>query len=310
MGKLRREIEGSAVRISVRETQNKMRGVVPDEEKLTRSRAKIIGLTSASMGPTWDCVSDMYTDTKHFSTTTMSAINNISEHAKYKKKSDYTWRKDMEDFEHREQKIRDMRSRSIGGVQRRRKESSPLKRVDHDNAVTSLTARRPPLPATTTAMAKSKTERKGVTFGSESQEKTQQQRSLNAPPPPERKSGREDEEERFEIDREDDAKKVTTSETMRKVRENVPSANSDETYDVKMGPADEENKKEEEEDIHGTKKLRSDFHGMMGSLEQEMEAGKSKLAKLRERIRKARGAIMAADDAMKADEEERRQKAS
>ena len=85
---------------------------------------------------------------------------------------------------------------------------------------------------------------------------------------------------------------------------------SDETKHDKTAAADEENKKEEEEDIHGTKKLRSDFHGMMGSLEQEMEAGKSKLAKLRERIRKARGAIMAADDAIKAEEEERRQKAS
>ena len=41
--------------------------------------------------------SDMYTDTKHFSSTTMSAISNISEHAKYKKKADYTWRKDMEE---------------------------------------------------------------------------------------------------------------------------------------------------------------------------------------------------------------------
>ena len=74
-----------------------------------------------------------------------------------------------------------------------------------------------------------------------------------------------------------------------------------------------EGKKEDEktdDDFHGTKKLRSDFHGMMGSLEEEMEAGKSKLAKLREKIRKARGAIKAADEAMKAEEEERKKKAS
>ena len=36
-----------------------MRGVLTDDEKLTRSRAKIIGLTSASIGPTWDSYSDM-----------------------------------------------------------------------------------------------------------------------------------------------------------------------------------------------------------------------------------------------------------
>ena len=83
--------------------------------------------------------------------------------------------------------------------------------------------------------------------------------------------------------------------------------------DVKSVAADGEREKkeeDEEEDVHGTKKLRSDFHGMMGSLEEEMEAGKSKLAKLREKIRKARGAIKAADEAMKAEEEERRQKKS
>lgn len=85
--------------------------------------------------------------------------------------------------------------------------------------------------------------------------------------------------------------------------------------DVKSVAAEGEREKKEEdeeveEDVHGTKKLRSDFHGMMGSLEEEMEAGKSKLAKLREKIRKARGAIKAADEAMKAEEEERRQKKS
>ena len=43
----------------LKETQKKMRGVLTDDEKLTRSRAKIIGLTSVSIGPTWDSYSDM-----------------------------------------------------------------------------------------------------------------------------------------------------------------------------------------------------------------------------------------------------------
>ena len=82
---------------------------------------------------------------------------------------------------------------------------------------------------------------------------------------------------------------------------------SDEAISVE---AEGKKEKTEDDDVHGTKKLRSDFHGMMGSLEEEMEAGKSKLAKLREKIRKARGAIRAADEAMKAEEEERQKKAS
>ncbi len=39
------------------ETQKKLRGL-DDDEKLTRARAKIIGLSSASNGPTWDTYSE------------------------------------------------------------------------------------------------------------------------------------------------------------------------------------------------------------------------------------------------------------
>lgn len=54
----------------------------------------------------------------------------------------------------------------------------------------------------------------------------------------------------------------------------------------------------ENEDITGTKKLKGDFDKKMEEMEKEMQAGKSKLAKLRERIRKAKGVIKAADDAV------------
>ena len=52
-------MRSSNKRCVFQETQKKMRGALTDDEKLTRSRAKIIGLTSASMGPTWDSYSDM-----------------------------------------------------------------------------------------------------------------------------------------------------------------------------------------------------------------------------------------------------------
>ena len=58
----------------------------------------------------------------------------------------------------------------------------------------------------------------------------------------------------------------------------------------------------EQEDTDGTKKMKSEFNAMFSGLEQEMEAGRSKLAKLRERIRRAKGAIKAADDALAEDD--------
>merc|ERR1712088_775872 len=54
---------------------------------------------------------------------------------------------------------------------------------------------------------------------------------------------------------------------------------------------------QEEEDTHGTKKMKSDFDAKMIALEEEMAAGRGKLAKLRERIRKAKGTVKAADNA-------------
>ena len=61
----------------------------------------------------------------------------------------------------------------------------------------------------------------------------------------------------------------------------------------------------EQEDTDGTKKMKSEFNAMFSGLEQEMEAGRSKLAKLRERIRRAKGAIKAADDALAEDDKAR-----
>ena len=63
-------------------------------------------------------------------------------------------------------------------------------------------------------------------------------------------------------------------------------------------PAATEDENKENEDVHGTKKLRSDFDDMMKGMEAEMEAGRGKLAKLRERIRRAKGAIKNADEAI------------
>ena len=143
-----------------------------------------------------------------------------------------------------------MRSRSIGGIARKRKEATPTSEVNSGNAEAPLAAaaRRPPLPVTPSASAdtKAKKGRKEVTFGSESRDKGQRrERSLNEPPPPpalERKSARE----RRRAEREDakkaaEATTTTTTTTTSKVKdecgggapaggENVPGANSGKNY--------------------------------------------------------------------------------
>lgn len=63
-------------------------------------------------------------------------------------------------------------------------------------------------------------------------------------------------------------------------------------------PASEVPKPATEEDEDGMKKMRKDFFANMSSLDEEFEAGRSKLAKLRERIRRAKGVIKEADAAL------------
>ena len=55
---------------------------------------------------------------------------------------------------------------------------------------------------------------------------------------------------------------------------------------------------DEDDDFTGTKAMRKDVNSLFSNMEAEFEAGKSKLAKLRERIRKAKGVIKAADEAV------------
>jgi len=91
---------------------------------------------------------------------------------------------------------------------------------------------------------------------------------------------------------------------------------ADPSADQIAGPPSEEaaEGEQEEEDTDGTKKMKKEFDLMMGGLESEMEAGRSKLAKLRERIRKAKASIKDADDALAAEdksrEDEKKQKTS
>ena len=125
-----------------------------------------------------------------------------------------------------------------------------------------------------------------------------------AEPEPERKSWRE---KLAEKQKEDEEKKIAEKKVAdeaakaaaeaRKAAEESADATADTTADTTAAPP-----AEEEEDSYGTKKLKSDFNFMTSGLDAELEAGRSKLAKLRERIRKAKTAIKEADDCLAEEE--------
>ena len=140
-----------------------------------------------------------------------------------------------------------MRSRSVGGIARKRKEVTSTSEVisanSGDSAAAAAAARRPPLPVI--ADTKAKKGRKEVTFGSEARDRGQQrrERSLNEPPPPPA-SERGNARERRRAEREDVKKAASTTSKVRDEcgdgasseaavdvdGESVPGANSGEDH--------------------------------------------------------------------------------
>ena len=110
-----------------------------------------------------------------------------------------------------------MRSRSVGGIARKRKEVTSTSEVISANSGDSAApaaARRPPLPVI--ADTKAKKGRKEVTFGSEARDRGQQwrERSLDEPSPPPA-SERGNARERRRTDREDVKKAASTTSKVR-----------------------------------------------------------------------------------------------
>ena len=140
-----------------------------------------------------------------------------------------------------------MRSRSVGGIARKRKEVTSTSEVISANSgdsaapAAAAAARRPPLPVI--ADTKAKKGRKEVTFGSEARDRGQQrrERSLNEPPPA---SERGNARERRRAEREDVKKAASNTSKVRDEcgdgasseaavdvdGESVPGANSGEDH--------------------------------------------------------------------------------
>jgi len=90
----------------------------------------------------------------------------------------------------------------------------------------------------------------------------------------------------------------TSSKPKSAATEDTEAASNSENKAKEGGDKEAGEAQEEDDDSHGTKKMKSDFDAKMIAMEQEMSAGRSKLAKLRERIRKAKGVVKEADTAL------------
>jgi len=293
-----------------KQTDNKIKGVETEERK-----SKAYKMITSNAQPSYlddreakrQCVSEMFMDTNKFSTKTLSAINNL-EGAVIRKKQEYNWRKEMEDFEKRSEFERDVRARNVTALHRHE--------AEEDIQVSSR--KRQPVTAIETATEKAAKKQDTNPYSSnetnsavaswrKSREAARQ--NVNKEPEPEKKSWRERMAERQK--EEEERKAQEAAEAKAKPQQTAAPAAADISAVATAEPTAEgqteggELPTPEQEDTDGTKKMKSEFNAMFSGLEQEMEAGRSKLAKLRERIRRAKGAIKAADDALAEDDKAR-----
>merc|ERR1712226_1135786 len=102
-------------------------GAIEGEERRSKAYQKIMSNAAPSYMDEQQAkrqtVSEMFMDTNKFSTKTLSAINNL-EGAVIRKKQDYNWRKEMEDYEKRSEFERDVRSRNVIALNRDTEENS------------------------------------------------------------------------------------------------------------------------------------------------------------------------------------------
>jgi colicin import membrane protein len=256
------------------------------------------------------CVSEMFMDTSKFSTKTLSAINGLEGAVLRKKDKEYNWRKEMDDYEKRAEFERDVRARNVSALHRdgtRNVSTSQREDKNEDHWVAQRkTEDRKRQSYETAEKPTEKVAKKDSEAVKSWREKREAERvAEKAEPEPEKKSWREKlaekqkQEEEEKKQREADAEAAAAMSKAAREKALAVSAeasSADETAKPANAQAEGGNAEEEEEDHNGTKQLKSDVGFLFSGLEQEFEAGKSKLAKLRERIKKVKTAIKEADD--------------
>jgi len=297
-----------------KETNNKLKNDKNEDNSTGERRSKAYQKIISNAQPSYmdeaiakrQCVSEMFMDTNKFSTKTLSAINGL-EGAVIRKNKEYNWRKEMEEYEKRADFERDVRARNVTALHRHENEEDPWETQQLVNQRKRQTNTVIEKPIEKAAKQESQTVKSW-------RERREAAKAVEAEPEVERKSWREKLAEKQQKEEEEKKIKAVEAEEARKQAAAVAAqavataeTSADSSATAAAAPAGDaasaaDKKPEEEEDASGTKKIKGDFDFMMSGLEQEMEAGRSKLAKLRERIRKAKNAIKDADAALAEDD--------
>lgn len=251
------------------------------------------------------CVSEMFMDTSKFSTKTLSAINGLDGAVLRKKDKEYTWRKEMDDYEKRTEFERDVRARNVSALHRKDPEEdhwTANQRKSEDRKRTSRDTIERPIEKA----AKKEQESEVVKSWREKRE-AERATEQNSEPEPGRLSWREklaekqkqEEEEKKQKEADAAEAAATAAEAKQRALAAAADATADSSTKSAEPTADGEKTAEEEEgeDENGTRQLKKDVGFLFSGLEQEFEESKSARAKLRERIKKVKTAIKEADDA-------------
>lgn len=353
-----------------KDTNDKINNRNVDEqgERRTKSYARILGTTSAVTNISEDevkkhCISEMFMETGRFSTKTLAAVSSL-ENCDSRKKKDYNWRKEMEEYESSGQMERDRRARNIANaVGRRDAVESPRKREmpstdDEDIWAVRKAPRKPdpveaPKPPKPAPVQKVETPapRKVELAPAKKVETPVVQKVEQAPakkaetpvvrkveakqnteaPATEKKSWRDNHPEkastasqqrqqnRAERQQLMEALQQQKLEEQQRLQRQLKQEKEAQAAKLESNPDDDQEemkvdasvegstdkpedgsaeKPAENPDEDGMKKMRQDFFANMSNLDEEFEAGRSKLAKLRERIRRAKGVVQEVDVAL------------
>merc|ERR1719350_1833312 len=250
------------------------------------------------------CVSEMFMDTSKFSTKTLSAINGLDGAVLRKKDKEYTWRKEMDDYEKRTEFERDVRARNVSALHRKDPEEdhwTANQRKSEDRKRTSRDTIERPIEKA----AKKEQESEVVKSWREKREAERATEQISEPEPGrlswrEKLAEKQKQEEEEKKQKEADAAEAaaTAAEAKQRALAAAADATADSSTKSAEPTADGEKTAEEEEgeDENGTRQLKKDVGFLFSGLEQEFEESKSARAKLRERIKKVKTAIKEAEE--------------
>eukprot|EP00096_Caligus_rogercresseyi_P009213 TRINITY_DN3093_c0_g2_i1.p1 TRINITY_DN3093_c0_g2~~TRINITY_DN3093_c0_g2_i1.p1 ORF type:complete len:486 (-),score=106.74 TRINITY_DN3093_c0_g2_i1:800-2191(-) len=330
--RFKREQEMKDIHEEFMKTWDNQRGKLNNEEKKTKAYHKIMGTAVSALEDrdyTRQTIGDIFKDMNTFSTKTVAALSTLDSQGPNKNKN-YNWRKEIEKYETTGQLERDARIRNIE-IRNKRSEPSESYKPPRRSESTARIRPRVPSPEKKTLKMTSNISRIAHEAKIEIPVLVKEQKEPQVPlsKPSKNKVTAPKEEEKPTVKKEEpspvlskeESSPVLTSEEscpvltkeksspvlnkrtkVTKVEEIKEQPSELPKHDESQSPkpvesnnaaeVPAENVVEEDEDANGTKKMKDEFSSRMASLDAEMTQGRSNLARIRERIRKAKQGLM------------------